>query len=228
MGLAAWAIKSSELRPLSDAGLLLFAARCAMRIEPWRPAGMKRLWSDGLSVLTSAARGEPVAPEQATSLRRAISNRGAIACTDIQSSDEPLGRCMNYATGALALGIDATRTPNRAKRVAIVGMAAKHAGSIPAVLAHAGRVRGKSGEDPVESACLFLWRAMRGDIPLLARTEPHLLALGSKSAVRALAAVGPLWPSRPPAWAQPALEESGARSRPPVARLRAPRVRRIT
>jgi hypothetical protein len=205
MGLSAWAIKPSELRRLSDAGLLFFAGRCAMRIEPWRPAGMARLWSGGLSVLMSAARGEPMSGKKTTSLRRAISDRGAKACNDLESSsEEPLGRCMSYATGTLALAIDAALTPHRAPRVELVQQAAKHAGSIPAVLAHAGRVRARKGEDPVDSACLLLWNSMRSDISLVAESERSVLV--SRSPLRALVEVGPLWPSRPPAWARAALE----------------------
>jgi len=55
MSLRVWALKPGELKPLSRAGLVLLAARCALRVEPcffvwWvdAPAKARSAWSDGL------------------------------------------------------------------------------------------------------------------------------------------------------------------------------------
>src|SRR5258706_7434833 len=98
MSLRIRALKIGELRPLSRGGLLLLSLRCAMRVEPWLPQGADSLWREGLEYVTTTAFDEPARSDAAGSLARELSDRGAMACNWLQSTDEPLGRCMNYAT----------------------------------------------------------------------------------------------------------------------------------
>lgn len=177
-----WAIKPGELKPLSRSGLLLLAAR---------PPGAEAPWSDGLEHLARAASGERAG---ATALARELRSRGARACDQLAASDEPLGRCMNYATSALSAGVEAVALDARPALVKAVIDAAKMTGSIAGVLAHAGRVPASMGVDPVELACTTTWSAIRADIAVVAAART---SLGS---VRALRELAPLWADGVPTW----------------------------
>jgi hypothetical protein len=197
MSLKIWAIKVGELKPLSRAGLLLLSARCAIRVEPWLPPNAEALFRQGLDELVAAAFEETTqagkAAAAAAKLGRELSNRGATACNALAKTDPPLGRCMSYATSTLAAGLAASgQSALPALKKAIVD-GAKLSASIPAVLAHAGRVAAPKGKDPVDVACVAVWDAIRADIATIAAAMPELAAAQAKNRVRALREHAPLW-----------------------------------
>lgn len=77
--------------------------------------------------------------------------------------------------------------------------AAKLSASLPAVLAHAGRVGGSSGGDAVDAACLATWDAIRADIVVVAGVS-HSLG-DARDSIGTLREVAPLWPNGAPDWA---------------------------
>ncbi len=199
MSLRAWAVKPGELRPLSRAGLLLLAARCAMRAEPWRAPGLDRGWRAGLAHLLAAASRPPAPPTAAArALARRIQDAGATACNRLDGTDgEALGRCHNHASNVLEVALEATSLQDRALVRALVDIA-KLANSIPAVLAHAGLVRAPRGASAIDAACTYVWDATRADVAALARATDRVIAARDRAA--ALRRVAPLWPGRAPAW----------------------------
>ena len=199
MSLRRWALKPGELRPLGRDGLLLLAARCALRVAPWRPPAAARCWRECLAFLVAAAGTTPVARREAVALARPLADLGATACTRLEATDEPRGRCLNYAAGVLSTAVEATAQVDRTALVRDVIEVAKLAGSIPAVLAHAGRVPARAGQSPVDLAAGAAWAAMRADVAAIAAAAPAIVA--ARAPVRALAAVAPLWPGGTPAWA---------------------------
>lgn len=193
MTIKAWAVKPGELRRLTRGPRLVWAARCAMRVEAWRPPGVEADWDAGLARLVSAVAAAPGTVEVAA-LARALSDRGARASNQRDgTAAEALGRCMNYATQALAGALAATAVADGPALAKAVIDVAKLAGSIPAVLAHAGQTEAPPGHDQVEFAALAVWGAMRADLAACAT----LAAPATVAAVRALA---PLWPSESQAW----------------------------
>lgn len=199
MSVRSWSIKPGELKRLSRSGLLLLAGRCALRVQPWVPPGAEAAWSDGLAFVVDAACAEPTDPQGTLVRARGIRDLGARACNRLEATDEPLGRCMNYAMGALAEAIEATTLPLGPVLKKAVIEAAKQSASIAAVLAQAGRVGGCGERDAVEVACLATWEAMRADVLFLERVTERLDDAGD--AIAALRAVAPLWPSGAPTWA---------------------------
>lgn len=199
MTLRVWALKVGELKPLSRGGLLLLTARCAMRVEPWLPPGADALWHEGLTHVVGAAFNEPAPSKPAVILARELSNRGASACNLLAATDEPLGRCMNYAAVTLAAAVEATNLDAGPTLKKAVIASAKLSASIAGVLAHAGRVRVPTGKDPVAIACVAMWDAIRADIPAVAAASSELeIARDRIGALREHAA---LWVDRPPDWA---------------------------
>lgn len=188
-GLTAWALKPGELKRLDRPHLLLFAARVAMRVERWRPKGIHKLWDKGLRFVVDAANGAVVPDAERKKLSRAISDAGAEASYDFTGADEPIGNCMNYATQTLSAAIDATAVPDGAALKKEIILVAKPAGSIPAVLAHGGLIKGKN---PVDEAATKIWSVMRDDIATIADAQVY--------DVGGLRNLGPLWPSPAPKW----------------------------
>ena len=198
MTLRIWAIKLSEIKPLSRERLLLLGARCAMRVEPWLPPDTETLWSRGLEHVVASAFSESD-PADAATLRRRLSDRGAIACDSMQSVDKTLGECMSYTTQALARAIDATTLDFGAPMKKAIIEAAKLSASIAAVLAHAGRVDVPPGADAVDVACVAMWDAIRADIPFLAGGRSDFK--NAEDRVRALRDCAAFWVGRAPGWA---------------------------
>jgi hypothetical protein len=194
------ALRVGELKPLSRGGLLLLAARCAMRVEPWMPPGTTTLWRKGLTFVAAAAFSAPTHSRDAAKLERELSDRGADACNRLDATDEPLGQCMNYATSTLGAAVEATALDMGAPLKKAVLDAAMLSKSIGAVLAHAGRVRGRlpRGLDAVDVAVLAFWDAIRTDIPVIAARTGELET--AKDRVEALRKLAPLWTGRPPGW----------------------------
>jgi hypothetical protein len=198
MSVRAWALKPGELKPLSRAGLLLLAGRCALRVEPWVPPGAEEAWREGLAFVVDVAWAEPTDEQESLRRARGIRDLGARACNRLEPTDEPLGRCMNYAMHTLAESIAATAVPlGPALKKAVIDTA-KYAASIPAVLAHAGRVDGHGARDVVEVASLAMWDAIRADAASLARVTDRLGAPGD--AVASLRELAAPWPSGVPEW----------------------------
>jgi hypothetical protein len=197
MTLRIWAIKLGELKPLSRAGLLLLGARCAMRVEPWLPPDAGPLWSRGLEHVVGAAFSAADA-DAAAKLRRALSDRGAIASNALAATDVPLGRCMNYATQTLARAIDATCLDDGAPIKKAIIETAKYSASIAGVLAHAGRVVVPSGVSAVDAACVAMWDAIRADISVLAGASSALENADDR--VRALRECAAQWAGGVPVW----------------------------
>jgi len=56
VSLKVWALKPAEVKTLDREGLLLLAARCALRVEPWTPREAARYWSRGLELLVDPRR----------------------------------------------------------------------------------------------------------------------------------------------------------------------------
>jgi hypothetical protein len=201
-----WAIKAGELKALNRTGRLLFAARCALRVEPWVPEDLSDLWLNHLGLLVNAAFEEPVLSAVAEGRRRTIAERGATAQNRHEASDEPTARAMGYSAQTLALGLGATALPAGTELTKEVIGAAKMAASIAALIAHAGRVEAPAGEDAVTFASVTTWDAMRADIPLLVEALPTLSAPNAKDRLGQLRALGPLWPTSPealPSWGEP-------------------------
>ncbi len=199
MTVKAWALKPADLKPLGRDGRLLLAARCALRIEPWRPAAATELWNDGLALVVAAAWAIPPAASDVAARARALTNLGAVASHRLAATDEPLGRCQNHAMATLAAAIEACAAVDpTALAKAVIG-AAKLAASIAAMWAHAGRVRVDG--DPVDIACTTAWDAIRADIKPLAADAGGLATATDR--VAALRAVAPLWPGGAPAWSAP-------------------------
>jgi hypothetical protein len=181
-------LKVGELRDLDDHALLLLAARCAMRVEPWLPPGAKADWKRGLDAVCRAGVGA-----KPRALARALSDRGAMACNRLARTDEPLGECMNYATETLCSALEATLLAERKPRRKAVIDATMYAKSIGAVLAHAGRVTAPRGADAVDFACDAMWDAIRADVAALAGAAHDTTPV-------ALRALAPLWPRGKPRW----------------------------
>lgn len=162
MALRAWALKPSELKNLDSSARVLFLTRCALRVEPWVPPTARAMFRAGLDLLLT---GGPK-PRLRQHARR-LAELGAVACNRLESRDEPLGRCQLYATLVLseALVALAEAAPHDATRSLL--LAAKYAGSIPATLAHAGRVKAPKGKSPVDVAAGAIWKAMRDDVAWL-------------------------------------------------------------
>lgn len=198
MTLRIWAIKPAELKQLPREGLLLFGARCAMRVEPWLPANTGTLWSRGLEHVVASAFSE-ADPGVAATLRRELSERGASACNAMSSLDEARGRCMNYATQTLARAIDAANVDFGPQMKKVIIETAKLSASVAGVLAHAGRVDVPPGADAVDIACVAMWDAMRADIRVLAGGPPDFKH--AQDRVRALRDCAALWVGSAPSWA---------------------------
>ncbi len=188
-----WALKPGRLKPLSREGLLLLAARCAMRVEPWRPPGQDDLWQENLDFVVAAAGQNPTDLEEARRRMRRLSDAGALSSH--QAGDEPLGRCHNYAACTLAEAVKATSLEARPALVKTTIDTAKLSVSIFAVWAHAGRVEVPEG-DPVEVACTTAWSAIAGDVEILAPLTDKSFSVG------ALRDRAPLWPTHYP-WGAP-------------------------
>lgn len=199
MTMREWALKVGELKLLSRGGLLLLTARCAMRVEPWLPTGADALWHEGLAHVVAAAFNEPAPSKPAAILARELSNRGATVCNLLAATDEPLGRCMNYAASTLAAAVAATSLDAGPTLKKAVIDSAKLSASIAGVLAHAGRVRVPSGKDPVDIACVAIWDAIRADIPAVAAASPELEVASDR--IRGLREHAALWVGPPPDWA---------------------------
>ncbi len=201
MSLRQWAVKPGELRALSRSGVMLFSARCAIRMEPWLPSSATKVFAKELLFLVDAAFGEPVAVGVLRKRAGALSDLGASACNKLAKTDEPLGICMNYATSTLVTALEAATSDDRKDAVKVALVCAKLSASIPAVWAHAGRVRAPAGVDPVDLACDAVWDAIRADIePVAAHTADIEHA---KDRVKALRAVAPSWRGRAPRWTKP-------------------------
>ena len=199
MSLRRWALKPSEVKSLSREGLLLLAGRCALRVAPWCPREAAKLWAQALSLLETAVRGEVLDATQALSLARRLGDAGARACNALDgTADELTGRCMNYATGALSLTLEAATLPERKEVLRLVLDVAKQSTAFAALHAHAGLVRAPAGRDAVELACLAVWDEIRRDVAALAKDEARFLA-----AKAPLTAPRALWRGRAPAWASP-------------------------
>ena len=202
MTLREWAVKPGELKPLSRSALLLFSARCAMRVEPWIPEGATALWADNLAFLVGAAFAGPPDAVDLASRRRAISTCGATARNTLAATDEPLGRCMSYATSTLATALVAAAAADRPTVLKRTIDAAKQSAAIAAVWAHAGRIAaGADGADAVTLACTTTWAEIRRDIAPLAALAAALEA--SEDRVQALRELAPLWTGVAPSWATP-------------------------
>lgn len=194
-----WALRPGELKALTRGGLLLLAARCAMRAEPWRPPGSARPWTDGLAFVVGAALAPaPAVVADARARARAISDLGARAYHRLAATDEPAGSCANHAAQALSLALEAAAVGDRPALVKAIIDVAKQSASIGPVLAHAGRV---GGADPVEAACAAVWGAIRADVTLLAAQSDAIAR--AKRPVQALRTCAPLWVGAPPAWSTP-------------------------
>jgi len=197
MTLRIWALKIGELKPLEREGLLLFGARCAMRVEPWLAPGGKVLWSRGLEHVVASAYSE-ADPKAAAALRRELSDRGAVASNNLATTDETLGRCMNYATQSLARAIDVTCIDEMPAMKKVIIETAKLSASIAGVLAHAGRVDVQAGGDPVDVACTAMWNAIRADVAVIVGASARLKS--AQNRVQALHECAPLWLDGVPRW----------------------------
>jgi len=141
----------------------------------------------------SVTDSEPIAK-----LRRDLSDRGAMACNELATTNEPLGRCMNYTTQILASALDAIALDDASALKKEVIQAAKLSASIPAILAHAGRIEVPSGSSAVDVACVTVWDAIRADIAAVANAVPAIER--AEDRVLALTKCAPLWPGEVPAW----------------------------
>lgn len=198
MSLKIWAIKVGELKPLSRAGLLLFSARCALRVEPWVPSEAKGKWRDGVREATRVSFADPISPAAAQNLYRDLVNLGARASNRLTETDEPLGRCMNYAMSTIGAAVELGAMEMGSPLKKAVTAVAKLSASIPGVLAHAGRTTAPVGEDPVDTACIPMWDAIRADVPIVAESTAKIES--SDDPIASLRDCAPLWPGPVPEW----------------------------
>jgi len=162
------------------------------------PLTCDEIWGQGLSHVVAAASAD-VPLGRRESLRREISDAGALASHALHESDEPLGRCMNHATQTLAAAVESASLgigDGLKKRVIET---AKYSASIPAILAYAGRVVAPDGEDPVDFACVFMWDTLRADIEPVREAEAVIGV--AEDPVCALRACASLWSLGEPSWA---------------------------
>ncbi|HUQ08452.1 MAG TPA: hypothetical protein VM261_38440 [Kofleriaceae bacterium] len=192
MSVKAWALKPGELKRLSRAAQLRLAARCAMRVEPWMPAGAKAAWRKGLDHIARAA--SSATPAAAEALLRTIDDKSVEASERLEDKDELRAQCVSYAGLTLSTALEACALETGPTLTKAVIDTAKYAASIAALHAHAGRVKVGKGKDPVEVAARAMWDAIRADLPVVAASGAKLTA----GSVRKLA---PLWPAKPPTWA---------------------------
>ncbi len=196
MSVKAWSLKIGELKSLKRDGLLLLAARCAMRVEAWRPPEGREACTRGVAYVVKAAFAPPTRHDRA--LFREISDAGAKVCNRLEATDSPFGQCVNYSTNTLSAGVAATAAVELPKLKKEVMDCAKLSASIAAVLAHAGRAPAPRGKDPVEVAAGAIWAAIRADIPVLAARASEVEA--ASDPVAALRELAPLWPAGTPTW----------------------------
>lgn len=150
MSLKTWAIKPGELRGLERDALLRLMTRFCERVAPWAPPGP--LFQKELKRLQ---RGD------GTDLRarvRALADAGAMACNRLEATDEPKGRCLNYAASTLSTALECLALPMGAPLKKQVILCAKLAASIPAVLAHAHE------PSRVDERCVEFWELLRSDV----------------------------------------------------------------
>lgn len=185
MSMKQWAVKPGELGALDDDDLALFAARCALRVEPWAP--QTPLWLRGLVAALGGGGGGVGG-----------GNGGlARALRQVDSADDVDGDCARYACDAVVAALDVAGAAERKARLRAAIDAAKLANSIFAVLAHSGRA-GVS----VDVTSPAAWGATRADIDVVAGAAAWIA--GQRDPVRALRELGPLWPDDAwPAWSLP-------------------------
>lgn len=189
MSMRIWAVKPGELKALSRSDLLIFSVRCARRAEPWRPAAVAALWDQCLAHVLSSLRETSTTSKE---LAQRLMDTNTAVAERMRAPDPLLARCMNHAGVALGIAVRACElTPGPALTKAAIE-AAKMACSIPAVLAHGGRVAVANGENPVEVAATTIWNATRADVAAIAPLSATPTTVGE---VRDLA---PLWPGGPP------------------------------
>jgi hypothetical protein len=201
MSLREWAVKPAELRALSRSGMMLFCARCAMRVEPWVPKSATKLFAQEVAFVVDAAFAAPFDKGALRKREIALGDLGVTAFNDLKDTDAALGRCMSYATQTLATALDAATTDDRKVALNVAISSAKLSASIPAVWAHAGRVHARDGRSAVDLACTSAWAAIRSDIAAVEARLPNVER--AQDRVKALRAIARLWPGRAPAWAVP-------------------------
>lgn len=185
-------LKARDLQPLSDVQLLLLGARTALRVAPWCPAGGRASWDKGMALLLAAAGGVAggggkASPRASAALARELQKRGTLGVYGTEP--EVISTARASAGNALASALEATQLAARKDRWKRVVVAAKHAGSVFARQAHAGRVA-------VDVALTLYWAALRRDVFYISQGP-------SPSTPQELLALGPLWPEETPEWALP-------------------------
>jgi hypothetical protein len=202
MSVRLWAVKPGEVKSLSREALLLFGARCALRIEPWWPVSAGPQSTEPLGFVLAAAFGKAPAAEVALARSRVLLNAGAKACNVLEATDGPRGQCINYAACTLAAVVEAAGMAERKAVVKATLEAAKLSASIFAVWAHAGRVPvPASGQEVVDHVSETVWQSIRADIAPLADALDALATAPDRA--QALRALAPLWLGGEPAWATP-------------------------
>lgn len=188
MSLKVWQLRPTELRPLGTEALLVLGARSALRVEPFVEREALATWKNAFALLLAPA-PDGAALGKMEKLLGALGARAANARAGARP--EALGRCMNHATSALAAlcALAAAPVAEVAAYRKGIADAVMYAGSIPALVAHAGLVPGS-----VPELAGPYWSAVRSDLPVLA-------SLANLPATKgALAKVAPLWPEGPPLW----------------------------
>jgi hypothetical protein len=180
-------LKARDLKPLSDAQLLVLGARFALRVAPWCPLGGEKAWDKGMADLIAACGGAALSGTLVRKHVQVISKHGALG--SYSSAPEPMWRSRSQAGWALSYALQATQLSARKDRWKEVVKAGKHAASVFAVQAHAGRL-------PLADALSFPWAAARADVPLIVGSVMPATLVD-------LEAIGPLWPGGEPEWATP-------------------------
>jgi hypothetical protein len=181
-------LKAGDLRPLTDAGLLQLVVRMVMRSEPWCPLGGEASWRAAVDTIVGASAGLVVSLATAEAQGRALLDLGARGARAGEAAH--VWQARNQAACVVDMGLRAAAAPLRKERWQRVRDSAKHAASIYALQAHAGRLA-------IDDAITIAWATIRADIPRLASAGIDRPTL---STLRSLA---PLWPGREPAWARP-------------------------
>lgn len=193
-----WSLTKTQLKPLSDAGLLLFALRNSRRSALWwRDADRKKLDEAEGFVCSVANGGEPTKADLARSLVRAARDASAARINAAKGREEALARAAGLAIYTVEAAVEAANAPDRAARAKAVIDGAKYCASLVISLAHAGLVRERPAQgDVVSLVGDAVWAVIHRDIALVA------VSGGALATVNEVEAMGALWDGEP-SWASP-------------------------
>ncbi|MFK8001556.1 MAG: hypothetical protein AB8H86_18315 [Polyangiales bacterium] len=185
----------TELRPLSDAGLLAIAARCVERAAMARdglhmlPKKHLSAWTRGYAMVVKAI-AEGSAPRPSPSLAKSIRNAGAAVYWDLDKKGLAHARLVSSSYEVPAAAVEAAAAAERKVLVSGVITTAGALRSLAARFAHDGYLGADdvADGDAVQTAIAAVFSVVRADIDEVDHTDPASLA------------ARPLWNTAPSWW----------------------------